>query len=280
MKVFLKKTGLKVLILVLVVALILGLSIHFLAGRAGFLSNAVSALRAPIQRSALAVTDWLEGIYGYMYDYDRLMEENEQLRAQLADAQEQARLAADANEENRRLRELLNLAEKRSDFELESAKIIAWDASNWTSCFTISKGANSGIELGDSVITEYEALVGQVVELGDTWATVRTIIDVDMGAGALAGTSGSAAMVVGDFSLMQRNSAKLTYLTDSSQVFVGDSVLTSGEGGSFPQGLVIGTIAALETEAGGQTIYGVVEPACDLGSLTQVFIIKDYEIVE
>ena len=268
------------MILVLVVALILGVSIHFLGGRAGLLSNAAGALRAPLQRSALAITDWLEGIYGYMYNYDQLQAENEELRAQLADAQEQVRLAADANEENQRLRELLNLAEKRSDFVFESARVIAWDSSNWTSRFTISKGESSGIELGDCVVTEYEALVGQVVELGDTWAVVRTIIDVDMGAGALVGTTGSAATVVGDFTLMQRERVKLAYLVDSSQVFTGDTVLTSGEGSTYPQGLVIGTIETLETEAGGQNIYGVVEPACDLDSLTQVFVIKDYEIVE
>jgi rod shape-determining protein MreC len=59
--------------------------------------------------------------------------------------------------------------------------------SNWASTFTISKGSDSGIELGDCVVTEYEALVGQIIELGDTWATVRTVIDVDMDVGALVG---------------------------------------------------------------------------------------------
>ena len=84
MKEYLKKKGLFILILVVVVALILGLSVHLRSGRAGFLSNAAGALRAPVQRSALAVTDWLESIYGYLYKYDQLVEENEQLHAELA----------------------------------------------------------------------------------------------------------------------------------------------------------------------------------------------------
>ena len=280
MKEFLKKKGLFILILIVVVALIFGLSRHALAGRAGLLSNAAGALRAPVQRSALAVTDWLEGIYGYLYKYDQLVEENEQLQAELAETQEQLRLAADAIEENARFRELLNFQEKRSDFVFEPAKIIAWDPSNWTSSFTISKGSDHGIELGDAVVTEYEALVGQVVELGNGWATVRTILDVDFGTGALVGSSGSAAMVLGDFALMQKGMAKLAYVTDSSSIFENDTILTSGEGGYFPQGLVIGSISALQTDDGGQSIYGVVDPACDVHDLTQVFVIKDYEIVE
>ena len=280
MKEFLKKKGLFILILIVVVALIFGLSRHALAGRAGLLSNAAGALRAPVQRSALAVTDWLEGIYGYLYKYDQLVEENEQLQAELAETQEQLRLAADAIEENARFRELLNFQEKRSDFVFEPAKIIAWDPSNWTSSFTISKGSDHGIELGDAVVTEYEALVGQVVELGNGWATVRTILDVDFGTGALVGSSGSAAMVLGDFALMQKDMAKLAYVTDSSSIFENDTILTSGEGGYFPQGLVIGSISALQTDDGGQSIYGVVDPACDVHDLTQVFVIKDYEIVE
>ena len=268
------------MIVVLVVALLFGLGRYALSGRAGLLSNAVSAVRAPLARSAVAVTEWLESIYGYLYKYDQLVEQNEALQKSLAEAEERARLGEEALEENARLRELLSLAERRTDFTFESAKIIAWDPSNWTSRFTISKGASSGIELGDCVITEYEALVGQVVELGDSWATVRTLVDVDFGAGALVGSAGEAAMVVGDYMLMQEGCLRLAYLTDSSGVFEGDTVLTSGEGGYFPQGLLIGEVKALRSDDGGQSVYGIVKPALDVSQLTQVFVVKDYEITE
>ena len=162
----------------------------------------------------------------------------------------------------------------------ESAKIVSWNASNWASSFTISKGESSGIEVGDPVVTEYGALVGQIIELGDSWATVRTIIDVDMNVGALVGEVGSSAMLVGDFSLMQQGMTKLAHLTEGALLLAGDTVLTSGKGGRFPQGLVAGTILEVKTEAGGQTPYGVVEPACDLDSLSQIFVIKEFSISE
>ena len=197
-----------------------------------------------------------------------------------ADAQQSARDGIAASEENTRLRELLNLREKHTDYEMESCKVVLWSSSNWSSSFTISKGRSSGIELNDPVVTEYGVVVGQVTELGETWATVSTLIDVDMSVGAFVGAAGNSGMVVGEYSFMKNKTAKLTFLADGAQIFVGDDVLTSGSGGAFPSGLVIGTLTAVQTEAGGQIEYGIVEPQCDLDSLVQVFIIKSFEVVE
>ena len=264
------------LVAVIIVAAVAGTS----DGKAGFLSNAAGSIKAPVQRAAGAMVDWLEGIYGYLYEYDLLVEENESLRTRIAELQDQARSYDEIEAENARLRELLNLRDKHTDFVFESAKIVSWDASNYTSAFTVSKGETSGIEVGDCVVTEYGALVGQIVELGDNWAIVRTIIDIEMDVGAAFGESGYTGMVSGDFSLMKEGATRLTYLTAGSQLFKGDEVMTSGKGGAFPAGLMIGTVTTIMTEAGGQTTYGVVEPACDLELLTQVFIVKDYDIVE
>ena len=85
---------------------------------------------------------------------------------------------------------------------------------------------------------------------------------------------------MGEYSFMKNKQAKLTFLADGAHIYVGDEVLTSGNGGAFPQGLVIGTITAVQTEAGGQIEYGVVEPQVVFDSLVQVFVIKDFEVVE
>lgn len=277
---FLRKKGVKLAIAVVLVALVAVIGAHLGGGEAGFFSNIAEGVGAPVRKAATSMAEWLESIYGYIYKYDQLVEENESLRAQLAEAQEQARLGQEAIEENENLRELLNFAQKNSDFEFESVKIVSWSASNWASTFTISKGSDVGLEVGDCVVTEYGALVGQIIELGANWANVRTVIDIDMSVGALVGEAGNAAMVVGDYALMQEGKAKLTYLTEGALPLDGDVVLTSGKGGIFPQGLVIGTIYSVNTEAGGQTPYAVIEPACDLGSLSQVFVVKSFSITE
>lgn len=280
MKDYLRKNGIRVGIIVAAVVLLIGITAAARGGQISFVQNLTGIMEAPLKRVLSSAVNWVDGIYGYIFEYDSLRAENESLRAQLAEAQESARDGIEASEENTRLRQLLELREQHTDYVLESSKVVLWSSSNWSSSFTISKGSNSGIELGAPVITEYGAVVGQITELGDTWATVSTIIDVDMSVGAFVGVSGNSGMVVGEFGLMRDKQAKLTFLADGAQIFVGDDVLTSGSGGAFPAGLVIGTLTAVQTEAGGQVEYGIVEPQCDLDSLVQVFIIKDFEVVE
>lgn len=280
MKEYIRKNGIKVGIILLAVLLIIGMGAAARGGKISFLQNATGVLKAPMQKVLSSTVNWVNSIYGYLYEYDSLMAENESLRSQLADAQKSARDGIAASEENVRLRQLLELREQHTSYEMESAKVVLWSSSNWSSAFTISKGEDSGIELGDPVITEYGAVVGQITELGKNWATVSTIIDIDMSVGAFVGVTGNSGMVVGEYSYMKDKQAKLTFLADGAQIFVGDDVLTSGSGGAFPAGLMIGTLTAVQTEAGGQIEFGIVKPQCDLDSLVQVFIIKSYEVVE
>lgn len=280
MKEYLKKNGIRIGVIVLAVAILIGLGNATRDGQIGVVHNVTGIIEAPVKKVLSSTVNWFNTVYGYLYEYDSLLAENESLRSQLADAQQSARDGIEASEENVRLRQLLELREKHSDYEMESSKVVLWSSSNWSSSFTISKGSNSGIELGDPVVTEYGVVVGQITELGDTWATVSTLIDVDMSVGAFVGGSGSSGMVVGEFALMKDELCKLTFLADGAQIFVGDEILTSGSGGAFPAGLVIGTITNVQTEAGGQIEYGLVKPECDFDSLVQVFIIKSYEMVE
>lgn len=280
MKEYLKKYGTRVGIIVLSVALIIVLVTAARGGQIGVIRNVSGVLISPVQKVVSSAVNWFDTIYGYLYKYDSLLAENESLRSQLADAQQSARDGIAASEENTRLRRLLELREKHSDYVFESCKVVLWSSSNWAHSFTISKGSSSGIELGDPVVTEYGAVVGQVTELGTNWATVSTIIDVDMSVGAFVGDTGTSGIVMGEYSFMKDKLAKLSFLADGAHIYVGDEVLTSGNGGAFPQGLVIGTITAVQTEAGGQIEYGVVEPQVVFDSLVQVFVIKDFEVVE
>ncbi len=283
MKEYIKNNGLRLLIAVIVVVLIVALAAALLNGRAGLMRDITGGLSGPVGRAASAAIEWIEGIYGYVYEYDQLVAENNALRAEVASLQQDIITAAEYAEENNRLRDLLDFSEKHEDFTFESAKITAWSDSNWSSSFTISKGADNAdheIEVGDCVVTEYGALVGQVIEVGSTWSTVRTVIDSSIDVGALVGEAGSVGMCVGDFALMQDGLLKLTYLSENAQLVEGEAVLTSGKGSYIPQGLIIGYIRSVLSEASGQTLYGVVEPACDLGRLSQVFIITDFTIQE
>ncbi len=282
MKEYVKKYGLRIGLAVIAVALIVALATSLLGGRAGLLADLSGSVSSPLGQATSAAIEWVEGLYGYIYKYDQLVAENNSLRGQLAQAQQAAINASELEEENARLRQLVEFKDRHQDYVLEPAKITEWSSSNWESTFRISKGADNAanpIEVGDCVITEYGALVGQIIELGDSWCTVRTLIDSAIDVGALVGEAGAVGMCVGDFALMQNDQLRLTYLSENAQLVEGEAVITSGRG-SIPQGLIIGYIDAVLSEGNGQSLYGVVDPACDLGTLTQVFIITDFTIQE
>ena len=277
MKEYLKKNGIRLAVILLVVVLVAAVSSQVLSGGAGFLTNIIVAVREPVNKAATAAGDLLDGIYGYIFDYEELQAKVEALEIQLAEAQEQVREGQSAVEENRRYEQLLGFAEENSDYVMEQARVVSWNASNYANSFTISKGSSDGLAVGDAVITEYGTLIGQISQLGTNWAEVRTVIDVDTSIGVLVGTNAAAAMLVGDFALMRDGEAKVTWLTEGAQLFRDDEILTSGSGNLIPSGLVVGTVSSIQSEAAGQTEYGIITPAVDFGTLSQVFIITDFE---
>jgi rod shape-determining protein MreC len=280
LKDYVKKYGIRLLALVLAAALLTGVAAAKGEGHASAVEDTAGAVRSPFQKVAQALVSRVEGFYGWLFNYEMLLQENENLRAQIAELEQQVRDNQQASEENIKLRELLNLSQKHTDFVFESAKVVSWNASNWASTFTISKGSEAGLEVGDAVVTEYGVLVGTVAELGTNWAIVDTVVDIGTSIGVLVGAEETSAMLLGDYTLMSSQYMKISFVAESGQVITGDIVVTSGAGGAYPQGLILGTVSSVHTEAAGQFEYAVVEPFTDLNSLTQIFVIKDYQVIE
>ena len=203
-----------------------------------------------------------------------------EVEKEIAEMEEQARSGQDALREHEQLRELLNLQQRRRDFVFESARITAPATSNWQSTLTISKGTNFGIEAGDCVVTETGVLVGVVSTVGSNSAVVSTVINTDIDMGGMIARTYSSGILEGDFTLMEEGKLKLSYLPDGARLVAGDEVLTSGKGGIYPSGLVVGHVDGVFTDPSGQTRYAVILPEVELGSLIEVFVIKEFDIVE
>ena len=275
MKEYLKKNGIRLAVVLALLVVALSVAAGTSSGRAGFLTNAVGAVREPVRKAAASLSDWITGFAGYFGEYDALLQENAELRAELAETLEQAQAYSEEADENARLRQALGLEQRGSEYTLESAKIVTWNASNWKSSFTISKGESSGIGYGDCVVTEYGAVVGTVSELGRGWATVSTVVDARCALGALVGVDRYAAQLQGDFVLMRRGEVYLSGYPAGAAIEPGDEVLTSGSEGVVPQGANIGTVSAVNDDGS-----VVVSPAADLDSLVQVFVIKEFSVEE
>ena len=251
-----------------------------LSGSTDPLSNLANTLTSPFKSGVSAMLDWAEGVYGYVFQFSEMEQELSDLRRRVADLEEQARQGQEALAENAQLRELLNLQERRKDLEFESAKITARSTSNWESTLTISKGSAAGVEAGDCVITETGVLVGVVSETSLLSSTVATLIDTSIEVGGVVTRTYSAGILEGDFDLMNQGLLRLSYLPEGAGLVAGDEVLTSGLGGIYPAGLVVGRVQGVFNDAAGMSRYAIVDPSVELGGLIEVFVIKDFDVVE
>lgn len=280
MKEFLKRHGLWILFATAVIAVALALLSVF-STTSSPLVNLAQTVTAPFRAAYTAAAVWVRDKQNYYEDTTALKAENEALKRQIAEMEAEVRQAQSDSEENARLRRLLNLREQRRNLsDLEAATITEHSSSNWTSYLTLNRGTEHGVEKNDCVMTEAGYLVGVVSEVGTNWCTVLNIIDTDTSMGAQVFRTGDIGVAEGNFALMSRGRLRLDYLPAGAQLLNGDLVVTSGLGGYYPSGLVLGVVEEVQADDSGATSYAVLRPSADFDALTQVFIIKSFDIVD
>ena len=280
MKDFFRRNGVWLLLIAFLLSVLIGISSAVMGGNADPLSNLVTTVVTPIRNGVAAAGDLVQGVSRYVLHYGEMEQQISDLEDQVARLEEQVREGEEAVQENALLRDLLDLRERRRDFVFESAKITARSTSNWRATLTLSKGEESGVQVGNCVVTSTGVLVGVVSTVGSHYCEVSTVIDTSMEMGGVITRTNTAGVLEGDFALMQEGKLRLGYLPDEAQLVAGDEVLTSGRGDVYPSGLVVGQVEAVFNDASGLNRYAVVVPEVDLDTLIEVFIIKEFDIVE
>lgn len=278
MKKFLRNNG----ALLLVVAVLLSVAISLFGRFFGIdpLGSLVHTLATPVRGGINAVINGAEGVYNYIFNYQQMEDELTQLRRRVARMEDELRQGQEAERENEQLRQLLGLQEKRRDFVFESARVTARGAQGWDSTLTISKGSSGGVTINDCVITETGVLVGVVSQVGSNWATVDTVLSPNIEMGGQVIRANASGILAGELGLMQDGLLKLSYLPLDSGLMPGDEVLTSGRGEIYPSGLVVGTVEQVSADDSGMATEALVRPGVQLDKLVEVFVIKDFDIVD
>ena len=279
MKNFLKEHGIWVLFAAAVIAVALAL-MSFFSASASPLANLTGILASPFRSAYTAVATWFNDKQAYYQDVKALQAENAALKKAIAEMEETVRQAQADRDENKLLRQLLDLRAQRRDLnDLEAAAITEHSVTNWTSSLTLNKGTSHGVQVGNSVIDATGALVGVISEAGSNWSTVLTTVDTDTSLGARVFRTKDLGLAQGDFSLMGEKLLRLDYLPSDCELLSGDLVETSGLGGFFPSGLVIGYVREVRLDDSGASSYATLSPAVDFDALTEAFVVKSFDIV-
>ena len=249
----------------------------FFSNTSSPLVNLAGTLSSPFRSAYASAAAWFNGKQAYFKDVQALEAENEALRKRNAELEAAARQAEKDSQENKLLRERLNLREQKYELELEAAIITEHTVTNWTSSLTLDRGTVHGVEAGDCVVSSTNDLVGIVSEVGTNWCTVLTIVDTDTSLGAQVFRTKDLGLAQGDFSLMQEGRLRLNLLPAGASLLGGDLVVTSGLGGYYPQGLVIGSVEKVQMDPSGSDSYAILTPAVDFSQLTEVFVIRSFD---
>lgn len=278
MKDFFRHNGLLLIIIAALLSILIGIASLFLGSNP--FANLFNVVTAPVRGGISSASNLVGGVYQYVLHYGEISTELDDLRKQVGELEAKVRENEEAARENVQLRELLGLQAKRRDFVFESARVTRRSTSNWESTLTLAKGTAAGIQTGNCVVTESGVLVGVVSETGVNWSTVSTVINTDIEMGGLVSRTNCSGILEGDFALMNQNRLKLSYLTQGAQLVAGDEVLTSGKGDVYPSGLVVGRVESVLTDPSGMSRYAVVIPDVTVDALTEVFVIKSFDIIE
>ena len=263
--------------IILVVALLLtaGLAIMSSTGTQSLPGTIVQVIMSPVRAIGNALTDTAEQYYSYMFQYEALAAENAELKADIAQMEDVARQADSVNRENARLRGLLNLKATNEDYEMVDAYIIGWNSTDWNSTLTINRGTTSGIGENMCAVTENGQVVGLVTEAGPNYAIIKTILDSTLEISCVIASSGYNGMSKGGYYYKDINHLKLDYLPSSAVIRNKDAVVTSGST-VYPRDLIVGYVVDAGFDDTGVAKFAVLEPAAEIASLEQIFILTNY----
>ena len=263
--------------IILVIAALLSAGLAILSGvtNTTVVDLVVQGLLAPFKAAGTALTSTAEKYYGYMFRYEALAAENEVLEERIAQMEDVARQADAVSRENQRLRDYLNLTATNEDYKSVDAYIIGWSSTDWENTLTINRGTNAGIQENMCAITANGEVVGLVTSVGPNYAVVKTVLDSSLEISATIATSGYNGMVQGGYTSGRKDLLRMDYLPSSAIIRNNDQVVTSGST-VYPRNLILGNVVDAGFDDTGVAKYAVLEPAADISSLEQLFILTAY----
>ena len=263
----------------LVVAVLLSAGLALLSGLTGMTVGDmfVKGVLSPLRSGVSQLTDQAERIYNYIFNYELLATENQELKSQLAQIQDDARDAASIKRENERLRALLELKKAHEDYQLVDGYIIGRSSVDWTNMLTINKGTQSGIEVGMCAITANGEMVGLVIEAGTNYSVIKTVLDSSLEISATIASSGYSGMVQGGYTSDQAGLLRMDYLPSSAVIRNNDQVVTAGST-VYPRNLILGHVIDAGFNDTGVAKFALLQPAADIDALEQVFILTDFNV--
>jgi len=224
-------------------------------------------LTAPIQKLIQRSVDATEGLWLNYFALVNVRHENARLLQEIRTLRMENDQYREVAAANKRLKELLQFKETIS-WPVLAAQVIGRDPSGWFESVIIDKGSNAGLTVNMPVV-DARGVVGRLVSVSPGYAKVLLIIDQNSAVDTLVQRSREKGIVKG----LSTEFCKLDYLVKTSDVLVGDRVVTSGMGRVFPKGLPVGEVVEVSNIPWELFKEIKVRPMVDFAKLEEVLVV-------
>ncbi len=267
------------------VTLLILLAVIVLGSLPGSPLNAVlkpiGAIVNPVQKAVKLSGNSITAFWAALTDGIAIRNENEQLRAEIAELQYQLNQNEEAAIRYEELQEAFHIREVFSNYDIFGASVLSRESDEWFSVIRVGAGNSDGIylEQGQSlaVVDVRMNLVGRVIEVNEDDSDILLLLHEGFQvSGKVNAVNGATFLIVGDASLKQQGLCLVTGIDPDTIPNVGDEIVTSGDGGLFPQGIPIGVIESVDT-SNELNITATLRPYSDIEDLNDIFIMVPFE---
>ena len=244
-------------------------------GATSITSSILSFIVTPIQSFSSQISSSVSGFLSNIMSANQTAQQNEALQSQIDELKKQMVDYEEILRENEQYKEALSIKEQNDDYEIVPAFVTSRDRNASYDSFLIDKGSLQGVAVQDPVITS-AGLIGYVSEVGPTYSRVSTVLSASTNVGVVNYRTRDTGTVQGTLELSQNGQCRLSYISRDSEMQAGDILITSGTGGVYPQGLIVGEIAEIGLDPTGLSKYAVVNPVTDISSVQDVYVITSF----
>jgi rod shape-determining protein MreC len=239
-----------------------------------WLSNMISVPLSPLQNAFSFLGKKIESGLTFFNDVKEIKKENEELKLIVAELQRENRELIGYRDKVIELREALSLKDQFNEYDIIGANVIAKDPGNWFNVFKIDVGEKDMVFEDMPVITSGKGLVGRIIGVNATSSKVISIIDEDsVVSGRLSKSGGGYVIIRGDLTMKDKGYCRMDYIPLDVDVAVGDIVETSGLGGLYPKGILIGKVIEVKKSTSEMSRYAIIKPEVDFKKLDEAFIL-------
>jgi len=236
-------------------------------GESGSATRILYTIVRPFQQIVSVFQGHVSGIWRNYINLVGIKEENKALKREIKNLIAERSSLLNAENENRRLKKLLNL-QTQHEFSSLVATIIGEDSVGWYRTFLLDRGSRDGVTT-DMAVTVAEGVVGRIIKSSANISQLRLISDPNLSVDCRLIRSRDRGILNGSLD----GGCVLRYLDLKSDVKPGDQVVTSGLDRNYPKGLLVGTVDSVRKGPQGLFLEARVRPAVDFSEIEEVIII-------